>query len=189
MAEAPAEPAGWRPAQRWLHWTTALMAAAAFLVAWPMVALPFRPLLLKFVLYQVHKSLGLLVTLAVAARLALRWRHGRPAWDAGLGLGAIRAAQAGQALLYVLLLVVPALGYLAASSAPLRVPTLLLGLVPVPHLLAPDPELFALARQLHRGVAILLVVLAAGHAAFAVRHHARGRPVLAAMWPGARRPL
>ena len=151
-------------------------------MAWVMVAVPFRLLALKFTLYQVHKSLGLLVLLATIARLGWRLYRGRPAWEPGLARWEIGAARVGHALLLALLLVVPLLGVLTADTAALRIPTRFLGLVPVPALIGADAAVFPLLRDVHRGSAILLVLLAAGHGVMAVRHHCRGRAVLRTMW-------
>jgi cytochrome b561 len=177
-------PPRWSGAAIALHWATVPLLAGAFVVAWAMVAVPFRLLGLKFALYQAHKTLGLLVLAAALGRLVLRARRGRPGPDAALGRGESRLAALGQAALYGLMLGVPLLGWLTAGTAPLRVPTLLFGLIPLPQGLAPDPALFGLLREVHRAGAIGLVGLAAGHAGLAWRHHRRGREVLRRMWPG-----
>jgi cytochrome b561 len=88
------------------------------------------------------------------------------------------------ALLYLLLLLTPVLGYLTAATAPVRVPTLFLGVISVPHLLAPDREWFAVLRQVHRGFAVALVLLACLHAGAAIHNHWHGRATLVRMWRG-----
>src|SRR5512140_1451834 len=62
-------PASWSPAQRWLHWLTAGLVLVGFGLGWWMVAVPFRALLLKFALYQAHKTIGLVVLALVLVRL------------------------------------------------------------------------------------------------------------------------
>jgi cytochrome b561 len=79
------------------------------------------------------------------------------------------------AALYVLLVVTPLLGYLTAATAPAQVPTLFLLVIPVPHIVGTDADWYAVLRQAHRAAAILLVVLAAGHAAMAIGHWWRDR--------------
>ncbi len=78
----------------------------------------------------------------------------------------------------------PALGYLTACTAPGGVPTLFLGVIPIPALVGPDPGWYAVLRVAHRVAAVGLVALATGHALAAWRHHRRGLPVLARMWRG-----
>ncbi len=177
-------PAVWPAVQRRLHWATAALVLIAFPLGWLMVNTPLSQLLAKFLLYQVHKTIGLIVLILVCARLLLRAGRNRPAWDADLPAWQLRAANWMHALLYVLLLLTPVLGYLTASAAPARVPTLFLGVIPVPHLLGPDREWFAWLRQLHRGAAIALVALACAHAAAAIHNHLQGRATLVRMWRG-----
>jgi cytochrome b561 len=177
-------PASWTRAQRLLHWSIAALVLITVPMAVAMVALPFTQLLLKFVLYQAHKTIGIAVLLLALAQLAMhRWR-GRPRHDPALPDWHRRAAASVHVALFALLLAVPVLGYLSAAAAPVRIPTLLFGVIPVPHLLAPDEALFALLRRLHRVLALALAALALGHAAMALHHHRRGRAVLARMLRG-----
>lgn len=181
-----ADPApGWSRLQRRLHWWSAALVLVAFALAWVMVAVALSALLEKFLLYQVHKSLGLVVLALVLWRLLLRARRGRPAWDADLPRWQARAAGIVHGALYALALAVPVLGYFVAATAPQQVPTLFLLVIPVPHAVGPDAAAFAVLRAAHRAAAILLVALAAGHAAMALRHHLAGRPTLRRMWRAA----
>lgn len=174
----------WSRGQRLLHWSTAVLVLAGFVLAWIMVALPYRPLLLKFSLYQAHKTIGLLVIALTVGRVAIRAIRGRPPWDTGISPRQRRLAATGHAALYALLLIVPVFGYLVAATSPLGVPTLLFGLLPIPHFLGPDRALFALLRPLHMFAAITLVILALGHAAMAIHHHRTGSNILRRMWRG-----
>ena len=149
-----------------------------------MVAVPLSDLLLKFLLYQLHKTIGLLVLALTLARVPVRLWRGRPAWDAALPTWQRHAAGRMHLALYGLLLVVPVLGYFTAATAPAQVPTLFLGVINVPHIVGTDPAVFALLRPLHRLLAILLVVLASGHGLAALANHRRGRSGLIAMWRG-----
>lgn len=137
--------------RRHLHWWTVALVVLGFSIAWVMTALPVTLLLVKFLLYQLHKSLGLLVFGLTVLRLFLVWRTG----DRPRGV---------QAALYGLLLVVPLLGYLTAAASPTVVPTLFFLLLRVPHAIAPDKTVFDAIRPLHEWLAIGLIVLAAWHA-------------------------
>ena len=170
--------------QRRLHWWTAALVAGGFTLGLVMRAVPLRDLLSKFLLFQAHKTVGLMVLGLVILRLALRVRLGRPVPSAGLRRWEPAAASLGQGLLYALLLAVPMLGYLTACTAPARVPTLFLFVIPIPSLIASNPHLYALLRVLHRDAAFALIGLAVGHALAALRHHFAGREVLLRMWRG-----
>ena len=179
------EPTGhWSRTQRWLHGLTAILVLLGFGLGWWMVAVPLRALVFKFFLYQGHKTIGLIVAALTLSRLWLRWRRFRPPWPDDLSPWSRRAAALGHAMLYLLLLIVPLLGYLTAAAAPIRIPTLLFAAINVPHLIAPDPALFDVVRPAHRALAISLVILAAGHAVMAVWHHRLGRNTLTRIWRG-----
>jgi cytochrome b561 len=138
--------------RRHLHWWTAALLVIGFAIAWVMTALPATELLVKFLLYQLHKSLGLCVSGLAALRIVLAYRAGnRPRGIA--------------AMLYGLLLIVPLLGYLTAAASPTVVPTLFFLLFNVPHLIAPDQAVFDVIRPVHKWLAIGLIALAAWHAA------------------------
>jgi cytochrome b561 len=78
-----------------------------------------------------------------------------------------------------------------AATAPVRLRTLFLGIVPVPHPVGTDPvwlavlrRWLAVLRRVRLALAGLLVVLACGHALMVVRHHRSGDRTLARMWRG-----
>jgi cytochrome b561 len=136
--------------RRHLHWWTAALVVTGFAIAWLMTALPATELLVKFLLYQLHKSLGLCVSGLAALRLVLACRAGdRP--------------RSVPAALYGLLLLVPLLGYLTAAASPTAVPTLFFLLFSVPHAIAPNQAVFDVIRPMHKWLAIGLIGLAAWH--------------------------
>ena len=172
---------GWSAAQRWLHWAVAALVFAAFAVGLTLVALPLTRLLEQIIAYQVHKTLGLLVPPLVLWRLWLRARRGRPEEDPAIPAWQRHAAAAGHVVLYLLLIVVPVLGYLSASTALGEIETTLFLLIPVPHLLPADEALYKIIRPIHQVSAWALVLLALGHAGMAAVHHLGGRATLRAM--------
>jgi cytochrome b561 len=164
---------GWTRAQRGLHWWTATLIVVTFPLGFLMAGLPTSLLLLKFLLYQLHKSLGITVIILAVIRLAVRIRLGRPPWPR-MPAWQRHAASWAHSGLYGLLLIVPILGYFTAASAPAEVPTLFFG-IPVPHVIGPDPALFAVLRSCHKTASITLAVLASGHAVVALHHYLAGR--------------
>ena len=178
------QPAAWSAPQRWLHWTIAGLIAAALPLAWAMVAVPFRQLLLKFALYQAHKTVGLSVLMLTLIQITLHVVRGRPPREAGGAPWQRKAATATHAMLFALLLITPILGYLTAAAAPVHIPTLLFGVLAIPHIIGPNAALFAVLRPLHLGMALTLAVLASGHVTMAVWHHLQGRPTLRRMRSG-----
>jgi cytochrome b561 len=108
-------------------------------------------------------DIGTLIVLAFALwRLALRARRGSatPEAEAELSTWELRVSAWGHTALHMLLLVVPALGYLTACTAPSGVPTLFLWMIPIPALVGPNPGRFTIMRVAHRWAAVALIVLA-----------------------------
>ena len=177
-------PASWSRAQRVLHWTIAVLVAVGAAVAATMVRLPFEQLLAKFLLYQLHKTVGVTVFLLACAQLILHLRRGRPGWDSDLPPWRRRAAAAAHVALFALLVVTPIFGYMTAATAPARVPTLFLLVIPIPHVVGADKFWFSLLRPVHLTLALVLLTLASVHALAALNHHRTGRRILARMWRG-----
>lgn len=177
-------PLAWSRGQRILHWTiAALIILTAPMGVW-MVRLSFRQLLLKFLLYQIHKTVGILIFLFVLAQLILHARRGRPPVATDLPSWQRHAALTVHGALFVLLIAVPLLGYLTAAAAPARIPTLFLGVIPVPNVIGTNARWYAVLSWTHLVGAASLLVLAGGHAAMALKHHLSGRDTLRRMWRG-----
>jgi cytochrome b561 len=79
------------------------------------------------------------------------------------------AAHLSHGALYTLLVVLPVTGWLMSSA--LGIPTVYLGLVPLPDLVAPDRPLGESLVRLHHTLAFLFAILIGIHVAAAVYHH------------------
>jgi cytochrome b561 len=90
-----------------------------------------------------------------------------------------------QGLLLAATVAVPLAGWALASASTLGIPTFAFNLVLIPHLpLVPSEQAETFWHQLHGLLAYAAVLLAAGHAAAALRHHVLLRDdVLARMLP------
>ncbi len=179
-----APPITWSAAQRRLHWLVADGVVAAFALSLIMTRLGDDQLLLKFFLYQIHKTLGLLVLAGTVARLVLLVRHGRPPLPDSFTPLEKLAVHLGHGALYILLIVVPVLGYLTNSTSPSRIPVLFMLVIPLPNLTPPSQYWNDLFVTFHYFAAITLVVIASVHALIAIVHHLRGQPILRRMWSG-----
>ena len=146
-----------------LHWLIA--AALAFQIglgfAMPKDASGFAA-------YQLHKSVGIAILLLTAARLA--WRLARrppPPVEGGWTRVLAHSVHAG---FYAVLILGPLTGWLLVSTAPVAVPTVLFGVVPLPHLPAP-PGLHSASETAHELLSWLALALFGLHVAGALRHH------------------
>ena len=140
----------------------------------------------KFTAYQFHKSIGITILLLSLARLALRLALPRPA-QVGEGLQKL-AGRLTHWAFYGVMLLVPLSGWIIVSTAKLKVPTLLYGLVAWPNLPLPaalnDP-----AELAHTALAWSLPALIVLHVAAVIYHLRQRDTVPARMFPVALAPV
>lgn len=163
-----------------LHWLSLLLLVGGVAAVLGRDVVEDRAL--RTLLLELHRNAGVMVLALAAIRLAVRlWKRAHRV-EHGLPPLLRRGAQLSHGLLYLGLMAVPLLGW-ALSSARGQVP-LLLGLLPLPALMARDRELAETLEGWHEDLAWVLLTLIALHAAAALwHHHVRRDGVLRAMWP------
>jgi cytochrome b561 len=150
-----------------LHWLMALLLVGLFSVGLYMHELPLSPWKLK--IYSWHKWAGVTAFLLVLLRIVWRATHRPPALPAAMPPWQQWAAHAGHAALYLLMLAIPLSGWLMSSAKGFQ--TVYFGLLPIPDLLSKNKELGDLLREVHELLNWTLVLVVAGHAAAALKHH------------------
>ena len=150
-----------------LHWLMAVMILGLLALGFYMHDLPLSPQ--KLQLYAWHKWAGITVLVLAIARLAWRITHRPPALPAHMPKLQQFAAHAGHLALYALMFAIPVSGWLMSSAKGFQ--TVYFGVLPIPDLLAKNPELGELLATLHGGLNLLLVLTVLGHAAAALKHH------------------
>ena len=171
----------WGPVSQALHWSIALLVLAMAAIGLSLDELPRSPK--WFWVYDLHKSIGLLLLALVVVRLAWRLYAGAPPPVSGLPRIQRFAAGATHAVLYLLILAMPLSGWLYDSASGLR-PLQWFGLFAVPKLVGADEDLADDLHDLHEDLFAILVVVALLHVAAAVWHHVfRGDATLARMLP------
>jgi cytochrome b561 len=139
-------------------------------------------------LYSSHKTLGLVILALVLARLVYRLAHGAPADEPTITWWQKAASHATHWSLYLMLILVPIVGWLGISLYGARE---VFGLFSIPPLAPQNSEAATVVLHVHRYLALLTVVLIAAHIGAAVVLHylIRGDGVLARMlpWAGQRR--
>ena len=163
------EPApGYGPASRALHWAVALLIVVLIPLGWYMVELDYYDPWANDSL-ELHKGLGMVVL--VLAPIMIVWQHigqaspaviARKRWE-------VVAAKIAHYLLYALMLVVPATGYVISTSAGAGVS--IFGLFVIPAVLSKSEPLRDLAIEVHYYVAYAGVALIAFHVVGALKHH------------------
>lgn len=150
-----------------LHWLVGLLIIAAFALGVTMVDIPgITPTKLKY--FSWHKWLGITVLGLACLRLLWRLGHKAPAYPAGMAGWQQSAAHGLHGLLYVLMFVIPVSGYFYSLAA--GVPVVYLGIVPMPALIEPNPELKSLLKSVHYWLNMTLLVLFVLHVAAALKH-------------------
>jgi len=159
---------GYGSAARLLHWSVALLIIGLFFMGLWMEELPKGDF--KGQVYGLHKSVGVLVTLLVAARLA--WRAGNPAPLAPNTTTAIQQALAVWAhrLLYVLMIAVPVAGVLMSQTAGRAVS--FFGWFDLPTLMGKNEPLHEALQGAHALLAFLMMAVVVFHIGAAIWHHA-----------------
>ena len=183
-AEAAAPVDSYDPVAKAVHWTTLVLVAGVYIAVWASHAAGSREQ--SALLVQLHRSMGLTILALTLFRLAWRWNARTPPLPAELPLFQKLAARATEYILYVLLLLQPALGLLNTNARGRRVDLYFLG--ELPPVVGPDKVLAKEAMAAHEFVAYLTLALITLHAAAALFHHfVRRDNVLKAMLPGRRR--
>jgi cytochrome b561/polyisoprenoid-binding protein YceI len=167
-----------------LHWLIAATLVMQFVLGWATEG-PNGPQ--TFAIFQLHKSIGITILLLTIIRIAWRLTHRPPpladtlkSWERTLA----RIVHGG---FYALLLVLPLTGWLMVSTSKVKVPTLLFGTIPWPHIPVPD-SLRAIMHDVsesHGLLAEAMLVLIGLHVLGALKHHYIDRDAeLARMIPG-----
>ena len=164
---AHAAPEGYSPAQKALHWATALLILTLVPVGLTMTRLGEHPV--AGTLYEVHKSIGLIVFGLALARVALRLVRGAPPLVPGLPAWQRAAAHGSHIALYILIVLVPVLGWAGTSAccAPVNLFWTLPLTLPVSGGMEAAERIFAL----HDAMAVTLTGIVLIHVAAALYHH------------------
>lgn len=168
-----------------LHWALALLLLFQLGLGWSLEALPHATL---FVAFQFHKSVGILILVLSLARLLVRLFVPRPAPVEGAPALKLLASVVHWGL-YGVMILGPITGWIIVSTARVKLPTLLFGTIPLPHLPLGaawnEP-----AETIHGLIGWLLAGLVVLHVAGALRHHLLRDDLIGRMMPAAlsRRP-
>ncbi len=168
-----------------LHWLIVVLLIAQFIFAWTMPEI--RRDTPVTTLISLHFTFGIVILAVAVVRLAWRATHGEPAPEDGLPPWQMKSARATHWLLYILLFVLPMLGWINASWR--GMPIVMFG-VELPQLVAKRAPGWGWTGDVHSLLAnYLLLVLVGLHVLAALYHYfVRRDGVLQRMLPGAHRP-
>jgi len=168
-----------------LHWIMFALIISTWSLALYMVELPLSPQKLKY--FSWHKWIGVTIFLLLVIRAAWRFAHPPPPLPVSMPPWERVAAGVSHLLLYLLIIVIPITGWLYSSAT--GVPTVYLGWIQLPDLVAKDKLFAELLRQAHVSLNVMLFAIVCIHVAAALKHHFfDGDEVLVRMLPFLRRP-
>ena len=175
--------AGYTGMAKLLHWLIVALLIVQFIIAWTMPHIGRNTPMTTLI--SLHFSFGTLILLVAIVRLAWRATHGEPAPEDGLPPWQLHSARAVHWLIYLLLFVVPVLGWINASWR--GYPVSLFGLYELPKLIAQRAAGWRWTGDVHGLLANYLMLALVGlHVAAALYHHfIRRDGVLQRMLPGA----
>ncbi|SDM64894.1 Cytochrome b561 [Franzmannia pantelleriensis] len=149
-----------------LHWLSAAVIIGLFALGWWMTGLSYFDSWYNLGPWW-HRSLGVLLLLATLLRVG--WRIVQPTPQAQGHRFERMAAHVGHILLYVLLLVVLISGYMISTANGRGISVF--GWFEAPAILYGLPNQASVAGNVHWYSALALMILAAGHALAAFKHH------------------
>lgn len=161
-----------------LHWMMAALVIAMIALGQFMTEVP-RQTPLRGALFNLHKSIGILLLLLILLRLAWRVRHPPPQLPPGVPTWTRQLASATHIAFYVLLILQPLLGYTASAFGQYGVAFFGIPLSSWGH----EPALREPLLAAHHLVADLLVILIGLHLLGVAWHVAVMRnPLWRRMW-------
>lgn len=154
-------------AAKFLHWLTAAAILCVMPLAFAMTGA--QPGATQNQLYNLHRSFGALVLAITALRLLWRLLAPPPPVVEGLPRWQERAARYTHYGLYVLLFIVPLMGW--AGTSAFRAPIVVFELFELPPIVPQNRELSGVLLETHKLLAFTLCAVLLGHIAAALHHH------------------
>ncbi|MGF1649702.1 MAG: cytochrome b [Hyphomicrobiaceae bacterium] len=183
---ASGRPASYPPLLRALHWITVVFVVALFVSGLVMTNRAQANIwdATTNALYSAHKLAGFVLLWLITVRLVVKLASRAPAPPA-IAPWQRFASTAAHVVLYVLLIVVPMLGWLGVSLFPALT---IFGAFDLPALAGPDRELSRQVFDVHKLLAMVLIAVVLLHAGGALMHLFVWRDgVFQRMWPSRRR--
>ena len=166
LHERRAREPGYGDVAKSLHWLIVLLLVVQFALAWamPEIHRGTKP----ETLINLHLSVGTVILLVALVRLAWRIAHPVPLVADNVPLWQQRAAQANHALLYLLLFLMPLLGWANASARGWAID--FFGVAQLPRILPQASPLGSALGDVHIWTSYVLLGLVGLHVAAALYH-------------------
>ncbi|WP_024325823.1 cytochrome b [Thioalkalivibrio sp. AKL19] len=159
--------------QRVVHWLVAVLVLGALSLGGTIGWFGFEGLQARFgedatnTLYTWHKSFGVLILALMLVRIGLRLRHGKPPYAVAIARWQRIGSEVVHGLLYVLLIVMPVIGWWATAAGGYPVQ---LGPLILPGFFPDNEALSEILFGWHQALGMAILFLALGHIAAAFYH-------------------
>lgn len=160
---------------KWFHWITVALIAIALPTGFIIKFITEESdNLYKYGFYNIHESAGLTVLLASLARVAWKATHPAPPHPQSLPAPMRLAATATHHGLYAMLILQPAVGFLATNAwgFPMQGATAYLHFIDLPKFMDTSEGLAQTLQTIHTYGGYLFLLLLVAHIGAAVFHHA-----------------
>jgi len=115
-----------------LHWLIAAAIIFQMVLGWRLGDMPKGAT--AYALFQLHKSIGFTILFLSVARLAWRFMHAPPPLPSHMKAWEKTASHLVHIGFYVIMIGLPMTGWLLVSTSKISIPTVLFGVMPMPHL-------------------------------------------------------
>jgi cytochrome b561 len=153
---------------RLLHWLTAMLVLAIAVLGIWITQFDPAPDALKFRLYNIHESLGIIVLVVVLVRLVLRRLTPPPPLPAGTTAAVRQGSHAVHMALYAILIAQPVIGFIGTNAW--GFPLSVFYVLPLPAPVAPSETLGQAMSAIHFWLALALGGLLVAHLGGVVVH-------------------
>lgn len=151
-----------------LHWIMAILILCTWIVGYYAVDLPNKDPQ-KFKLFDLHKSVGMVILMLAVIRISWRLYDGAPRFNNTMHIIFSTAARTVHYLLYAFMFIQPLSGWAMSSAAGYN-PTFF-GLFTFPALVPKDPNTVETFVAIHNTSAMILLTLFVLHVGAAFFHH------------------
>ena len=149
-----------------LHWYTGVFILFLFALGWYMVSIP-KGVDPRGALFELHKSLGLIVAVLISLRIYWRITHRPPAYPPTMKAWECQVAKITHILLYIGMILMPISGYLSNSFSGYQ--TIFFG-YPLPEWGWKEPTLYNFFKSAHIQISIGFAILIGLHISAALKH-------------------
>jgi len=174
---------------RWLHWAIAVLVALMLAGGFLMDQVPEDNAALRVMVFNWHKTFGLLILVLSIVRLVWRLMHKPPPLPAGIARPVRLLSKFVHVLFYGFMIGMPLVGWAIISTS--RFPSKLFNALPLPKLpILRDfkgderANIHDLFEEIHEILAFMAIALILLHIAAAIKHHRKDGVFMTRMLPG-----